>query len=60
MRFYTKHHQFYCHIDLHARTMYLCIMAHEKTIFTHRNMPARAETLADVLKQYREDLAPAA
>jgi len=26
MRFYTKHHQFYCGIDLHARTMYVCTM----------------------------------
>ena len=26
MRFYTKPHQFYCGIDLHARTMYLCIL----------------------------------
>ena len=26
MRFYTKQHQFYCGIDLHARTMYLCIL----------------------------------
>jgi len=30
MRFYTKHHQFYCGIDLHARTMYVCIMDHEE------------------------------
>jgi hypothetical protein len=26
MRFYTSQHQFYCGIDLHARTMYICIM----------------------------------
>ena len=26
MRFYTQQHQFYCGIDLHARTMYLCIL----------------------------------
>jgi hypothetical protein len=32
MRFYTKQHQFYCSIDLHARTMYVCIMDHEETI----------------------------
>ncbi len=25
MRFYKKHHQFYIRIDLHARTMYICI-----------------------------------
>ena len=26
MRFYTQQHAFYCGIDLHARTMYLCIL----------------------------------
>jgi transposase len=56
MRFYTKHHQFYCGIDLHARTMYVCIMDHEGTILTHRNMPATTHDLADVLQPYREDL----
>ena len=25
MRFYTQQHQFYCGIDLHARTMYLML-----------------------------------
>jgi len=29
MRFYTKTHQHYCGIDLHAKTMYLCILAVE-------------------------------
>ena len=29
MRFYTKPHQFYCGIDLHARTMYVCILNQE-------------------------------
>jgi transposase len=56
MRFYTKQHQFYCGIDLHARTMYVCIMDHEGTILTHRNMPATTHDLADVLQPYREDL----
>src|SRR5712691_8912489 len=26
MRFYTTQHPFYCGIDLHARTMYVCIL----------------------------------
>ncbi len=26
MRFYTQQHAHYCGIDLHARTMYLCIL----------------------------------
>ena len=26
MRFYTQQHQYSCGIDLHARTMYVCIL----------------------------------
>jgi hypothetical protein len=26
MRFYTKVHEAYCGIDLHVRTMYVCIV----------------------------------
>ena len=30
MRFYTKQHKYYCGIDLHTRTMYVCILDHER------------------------------
>jgi hypothetical protein len=40
MRFYTKQHTFYCGIDLHARTMYLCILNQDGESLVHRNMPA--------------------
>jgi transposase len=36
--------------------MYVCIIDHEGTVLTHRNLPATAETLADVLHPYREDM----
>ncbi len=26
MRFYTKPHKHYCGVDLHARTMFVCIL----------------------------------
>ena len=26
MKFYTKQHKYYCGIDLHARSMYVCIL----------------------------------
>ena len=26
MRFYTNSHPYYCGIDLHARTLYVCIL----------------------------------
>ncbi len=36
MRFYNQPHKFYCGVDLHARTMYLCILDHAGTIVLHR------------------------
>jgi transposase len=56
MRFYTKQHQFYCGIDLHARTMYLCILNQDGEILVHRNMPAGPEPFLKVVAPYREDL----
>ena len=33
MRFYTTNHAHYCGIDLHAKTMYLCILDSNGQIF---------------------------
>ena len=43
MRFYTNPHPFYCGIDLHARSMYVCILSHDGEICLHRNMKAAPE-----------------
>ena len=56
MRFYTEQHQFYCGIDLHARSMYVCILNHEGEILLHRNMETTAEALIEVIEPYRSDL----
>ena len=56
MRFYTKQHTFYCGIDLHARTMYLCILNQEGEILVHRNMPAGPAPFLKAIAPYREDL----
>jgi hypothetical protein len=49
MRFYTKPHQFYCGIDLHARTMYVCILNRDGEVLLHRNMKAAPEPLLKAL-----------
>jgi hypothetical protein len=41
MRFYTGQHRFSCGIDLHVRTMYVCILDAAGQVLLHRN-PARA------------------
>jgi transposase len=56
MRFYTKQHKFYCGIDLHARTMYLCILNQDGEILMHRNMPAGPDSFLKAIAPYREDL----
>ncbi len=41
MRFYTEQHGYYCGIDLHARTMYVCIIDQAGTTLVEKNIPAR-------------------
>ena len=40
MRFYTQPHRFYCGVDLHARTMYLCILDQAGQVVFDKNLPA--------------------
>src|SRR5919108_4279963 len=56
MQFYTKQHHAYCGIDLHARTMYVCILNQAGDILVHRNMKASPETFLKAIAPYRDDL----
>ena len=55
-RFYTNQHRFYCGIDLHARTMYVCILRYDGELLLHRNMPAAPEPFLKAVTPYREGL----
>src|SRR5215510_10196995 len=56
MRFYTTQHPFYCGIDLHARTMYLCILSQDGAGMLHRNMPAAPEPFLTAVAPSRDGL----
>jgi transposase len=56
MRFYTHQHKFYGGIDLHARTMYLCILNQAGEIVLHRQMKAAPEPFLKGIAPYRDDL----
>ncbi len=56
MRFYTHQHKFYCGIDLHARTMYLCIVDQESKILLHRDIKTDADIFLKTIAPYREDI----
>jgi len=56
MRFYTQHHHYYCGIDLHARSMYVCILDPAGTIVVHKDLGAEPEAFLRVIAPYRDDL----
>lgn len=56
MRFYTKQHRHYCGIDLHTRTMYVCILNQEGKTLLHREIPTDAKQFLALIEPYREDL----
>ncbi len=56
MQFYTKNHAHYCGIDLHAKTMYLCIFDNNGQIVLHKNMRSCPEAFLAAVDPFREDL----
>ena len=54
MRFYPTQHQFYCGIDLHTRSMFLCIMNHSGKVLFHRNYRAEPDALLSAITPYRQ------
>ncbi len=53
MKFYTTQHPYYCGIDLHIRSLYVCILdAHGETSILHRQIKALPEPLFDLLAPY--------
>lgn len=56
MKFYERQHRFYCGIDLHARSMHLCIVDHAANVVFDRNLPCHAETLLHALTPFRDGL----
>jgi len=56
MRSYTENHQHYCGIDLHAKTMYLCILDRDGQILLHRDSKTRPDLFLAAIAPYRDDL----
>ena len=56
MRFYTGQHRHYCGIDLHAHTMYVCILDSAGEIVLERNLATTPEAFLEAIAPYRGDL----
>src|SRR5262245_56032875 len=59
MRFYTQQHKHYCGIDLHARSMYVCLLDQAGTKLVHKNVAATPAAFLRTSAPYREDIAVA-
>jgi len=56
MRMYNQAHRFYCGIDLHTRTIYLCILDHAGQIVLHHDVPAEPAAFLEAIAPYRDGL----
>ncbi|MFN7950610.1 MAG: IS110 family transposase [bacterium] len=56
MRFYTGQHDHYCGTDLHARSMYLCVLDRAGEVRLHRDFPASPESFLRAVAPFREGL----
>ena len=56
MRFYQQQHPYYCGIDLHARTMHVCVVDDNGLTREHVNLPCDPGRFLKVIEPYRERL----
>ena len=52
MKFYNKSHPYYCGIDLHARSLYVCIIDQNGEVCLHKEIPASPDRLNALLEPY--------
>src|SRR5882672_8468705 len=56
MRFYQGQHRFYGGIDLHARSMHVCVLDESGKVVFDRNLACRPETLLRAIEPFRDGL----
>src|SRR5580693_2730070 len=61
MRFYkNQDHRYYAGVDLHARSMYVCILDQADDIVVHKNLRADPKLFLQTIVPYRDGLVVAA
>src|SRR5437870_552381 len=57
MRFYNATpHRFYCGIDLHARTMHVCILDHDGNVVVDRGIATNPKAFLELIAPYRNGI----
>src|SRR3954468_20598430 len=56
MRFYDQQHRFYAGVDLHARTMHLCVLDATGAVVLDKALPCRPDAFLGAIAPFREGL----
>jgi transposase len=57
MQFYTTQHQYYCGIDLHTKSMYVCILDQAGEILVHKNISTSPQAFLRIIEPFLPDVA---
>ena len=49
MKFYDRQNRHYCGIELHVKTMYVCILGASGQVFVHRNVKRRRRPFSSAM-----------
>jgi transposase len=60
MRFYNRQHRHYCGIDLHVKTMYLCMLDSTGQVLLHKNVKTTPQAFLEAIGPFRDGLVVAA
>jgi transposase len=60
MRFYSKLHKYYCGVDIHAKSIYVCIIDQEARIIKQKNIKSNPAAFLKAIEKYRDDIAVSA
>lgn len=56
MQYYSCNRKYYCGIDLHAKTMYVCIINDDGEKVFHKNIDCNSESFLSAIAPFREEL----
>jgi transposase len=56
MRFYVQQHRFYCGVDLHARTMCVCLLDAQGQVLVHEDIAANPNSFLQLIAPYRDGI----
>ena len=55
MNFYNLQHKHYCGIDLHAKSLYVCILNQHSNILLHKECSANPDGLSALITPFLDD-----